>query len=1153
MGAGLKAADPECNQVEQKIHQRTEDLALIGLLNRAINRGDTLQEILKLLTKETRRIFSSGGATTYLLSEDKTHLVLHKSEILPARLKGRVEKLIGMKIPTEIRVPLKAENQYLQMLKSRKPQLINDPETIIKLMSEFAENKIPKRLIPEIYKILGIRSVMYAPLIAEDEAIGLLNLSRDEPFSESDLQRLEVISEELISIVERKRTKERLEKECNLLRTVIDNLPDTIYVKDREGRYVVCNIAQAHSVREETTPEDVVGKTDLELYPKELAAEYRANDEMVIQSGQPLLNKEECGTNLGGDEVWLLSTKVPFRDTTGEIIGLVGISRDITDRQRAEKNLRAAEREKELILSSVSELVTYQDNELRIMWANRAAGKSVGLSADELAGRHCYEIWHQRSEPCIDCPVLEALKTGESQNAEMMTPDGRVWFIEGHPVRGGNGDVTGAVEVTLEITERKRAEEALRESEERYRALFEQAADSIVLVDAETGALEEYNSRAYESLGYTQEEFEKLKIQDLEVIESDKEVVKHIEKIIKEESEVFETKHRTKGGQIRDILVSGRAISIGGKNLVQGIWRDVTDLKRAEREIRGISQFQESIIANVNVWLNVLDERANIILWNRAAEEISGYSREEIVGHDKIWQWLYPDEAYRRKVTERVASTLADGAADDVLETTIRCKEGENRIIAWNQKNLINEKGDFIGSVVLGRDITQQKNAEERVQYQADLLQHVSDAIISTDLEFNIKSWNKAAEKIYGWKAGEVMGKPVHKVTQLEYPHDRMEDVLEKFFEKGFWEGEVLQKRKDGAVINVLASESLVRDRDGNPAGAVTINRDITERKRAEEELRKSEARYSELVERSKDGVAVIQDGVVNFVNSAATDLFGYSLEEVMEKSFLEFIPANSRKSVQKRYTDRMAGKPAPSIYEIELLKKDGSTVPVEVNAGRVEIEGKSADLVFIRDITERKQAAKKLQKALESTIQAVGLTTEMRDPYTAGHQKRVTRLACAIAHEMGLSEERIENIRIAGLMHDIGKMSIPSEILSKPSRLADMEYRLVQGHPQVAYDILKKAELPCPIADIVLQHHERMDGSGYPHGIKGEEIMLESRILAVADVVEAMASHRPYRPALGMDAALKEITLHKGNLYDSDVVDTCIRLFAEKHFQFED
>ena len=191
------------------------------------------------------------------------------------------------------------------------------------------------------------------------------------------------------------------------------------------------------------------------------------------------------------------------------------------------------------------------------------------------------------------------------------------------------------------------------------------------------------------------------------------------------------------------------------------------------------------------------------------------------------------------------------------------------------------------------------------------------------------------------------------------------------------------------------------------------------------------------------------------------------------------------------------------------------------------------------------------MQKAIKSIIKAIALVLEKRDPYTAGHQERVTKLACTIAGEIGLPKDKIEGLYMAGIIHDIGKINIPTEILSKPGRLSEIELSLIQTHPQIANDILKEMELPGEISTFVLQHHERVDGSGYPAGLSGKDIILEARILAVADVVEAMASHRPYRPALGLDKALEEITQNKDTLYDPQVVDTCLKLFKEKGFQF--
>ncbi len=184
--------------------------------------------------------------------------------------------------------------------------------------------------------------------------------------------------------------------------------------------------------------------------------------------------------------------------------------------------------------------------------------------------------------------------------------------------------------------------------------------------------------------------------------------------------------------------------------------------------------------------------------------------------------------------------------------------------------------------------------------------------------------------------------------------------------------------------------------------------------------------------------------------------------------------------------------------------------------------------------------------------IQAISGTVEIRDPYTAGHQRRTADLARAIAREMGLAEDLRDGLRMAGSIHDLGKVAIPAEILSKPTKLTDLEYHLIQDHPQIGHDILKDIEFPWPVAEIILQHHERIDGSGYPRGLKGDEILWEARILTVADVVEAMASYRPYRPALGIDKALEEISKNSGILYDPKVVDACLRLFKNKGYVFE-
>ncbi len=348
-------------------------------------------------------------------------------------------------------------------------------------------------------------------------------------------------------------------------------------------------------------------------------------------------------------------------------------------------------------------------------------------------------------------------------------------------------------------------------------------------------------------------------------------------------------------------------------------------------------------------------------------------------------------------------------------------------------------------------------------------------------------------------------------------------------------------------------------DYQGRPAALVAL-REVTDRKRAEDELLASQEKNRVLIENASEAIVVIQDELLKFANPRTEQMLGCAAQDLLLRPVSGVIHPADRQVVMEEHRRRLRGEGATRVLELRIVDAAGLTKWVELNGVLLDWEGRPADLCFLKDITERKLADKRLQESyrmlqdtLDGVIQAMALTVETRDRHTAGHQRRVTALAQAIATEIGLPRERSRAVSIAGMLHDLGKITIPTEILSKPGRLTEMEFAIVKTHPRAGYDILKSIEFPWPVAEIVVQHHERLDGSGYPAGLKGAQSALEARILAVADVVEAMASHRPYRPALGIERALSEIRGNKGRLYDPDVVDACLAVFSSGAFRFAD
>jgi PAS domain S-box-containing protein len=579
----------------------------------------------------------------------------------------------------------------------------------------------------------------------------------------------------------------------------------------------------------------------------------------------------------------------------------------------------------------------------------------------------------------------------------------------------------------------------------------------------------------------------------------------------------------------------------------------INELEKAE-----IQQRYRIIVDTADEGIWVFDDHYVTTFVNNRMIEILGYNREEIMGKSLTFFLFdedlpdFEEKAFRRR----------QGIAERYERRIIR-KDGS---VLWTHISatpIMEREGRFQGSFAMFTDITERKEAEKALRESEEkyrsIFENAVEGMFQSTPEGQLITANPSMARIFGYASQEEMNAQVSNIGLQLYASEEDRRAFQKLLkEHGIAGGfEAPFFRKDGSVLWGTLNVRAVTDADNNVLYYEGTLEDITPRKAAEEELKKSEEKYRNIFENAVMGIyQVTPGGQFLSANPILASIHGYSSPEEMINSVTDvtqlYIDPSRRTELKRIMNERGFVKD----FEIIMRRKDGSLHWVSNTAQTVRDEH-GAILYYegtIEDITSRKlaeESAKQLKQTLFGTLRALSQSIEIREPGIAGHHKRVSSLCNTIARAMNLGEEITESIGMAGLVHDIGDISVPSEILSKPGRLSEMEYNFVKLHPRSGYDILKETGLPYPVAEIVLQHHERMNGSGYPQNLKGKNILLEARILAVADAVEAMSFPRPYRPALGIDAALDEILKSKGTLYDPQVADTCLALFKTKKFQF--
>jgi PAS domain S-box-containing protein/putative nucleotidyltransferase with HDIG domain len=586
----------------------------------------------------------------------------------------------------------------------------------------------------------------------------------------------------------------------------------------------------------------------------------------------------------------------------------------------------------------------------------------------------------------------------------------------------------------------------------------------------------------------------------------------------------------------------------------------VVDRKVERKEKERAEERYRTLFEDVPVGLYSAAPDGKILEANPVLVQMFGYPDRDAMMKMNLADLHFSPEDFTRWLN----SIEQDGSVRN-FECLMRRRDGSVFWINDNARGVIDPVGQthyFQGSM---EDITERKYADEALRESKEryrlLYEYAGNAIFTYDLSYKLIDVNKIACDFTGKRREDLIGR---NFLDLDIVYEEDVNLLKTDHEQlctGAKNHVVVSKmrfnRAEGryAIMEVTGTAIY---KEGKIVAITNVCRDVTERERLLVALEESEEKYRTLVEHSSDGIFIYANNSFLFVNDQLCKITDYTKEELYDTSPWKIIYPNDRDKVKEIDLRRKMGEDVPKAYDVRIVTKHGDIRYCEFAVTRIAYRSEDANLVSVRNITDRKQmedelqqSLVKLEKTIQNTLQAMAKIQEARDPYTTGHQLRVAALAQEIAKEMYLPEEWIRGIQVAALIHDIGKIYVPAEILSRPSKLTLSEFALVKTHPSVGYDILKTIEFPWPIADVVLQHHERLDGSGYPRGLKSGNIMLESQILAVADVVEAMSSHRPYRPAHSLEVTLDEISKNKGKLYEPDVVDSCLWLITGKGFKF--
>jgi len=815
-------------------------------------------------------------------------------------------------------------------------------------------------------------------------------------------QKQKDLLENLNQLVE-ERTR-RLNESQTRLKNIFAASPDVITVFDLNGNMIECNQATL-DMHEYSSKEKLIGKNVLEFVAKKDRQRVMENLEKTLEKGS-VRNIEYTFLTKNGREFPAELSASVIQDSSGTPTGFVAITKDITERKKAGEEIGKVQERFSEIYNSSKDAIGYASLDGVLLDVNDSFCKLTGYSREELLTRKKYQDITPKEYHEYEAKIIERiLRTGKpaEYEKEYIRKDGfRVpILLTTFIVKGDDDKPIGLAAIIKDITERKKAEQAIRESQQKFERLFIDNPEAAVYLDPDSHILD-VNPRFEELFGYSLDEIKGKHINDVVVPKDKMEEAKMVDKeALKGYFYYHDTVRKRKDGSLAPVSISAAPIIVEGQLIGYVIlYKDITErkkaeeaLRRSEEQARHLSEFQNKVIDTAVAWIDLLDVEGNVTLWNRAAELISGYSREEVVGHKKIWEWLYPDPEYRAKIFATAKEIIDRGERVENFETTIRCKDGTLKTISWYSNNILDEKGNPAGSIAVGTDITEIKKEQEKVRESEErfralsekyglLLETASEGIGAVDPDENFTFVNRALADMLGYKESELVGMNMRELV----PPESFDELLKGTERRKRGESdryEIVMYRKDGEPRTMLLSCAPLWNVDKTYAGGLGVFTDITEIKKAEERIRESEEKYRNLFESAGDGIITFDlRGRITSANKKIEDISGLIRDEIIGKHFTHFarmgiISLKDIAWILKAFSGRIKGEPT-KVYEVKIRNKKGQEKFIEFRGSLIKQRGKPIEILeIIRDVTERKEMEEKLRQYSEHLEELVQKRTE--------------------------------------------------------------------------------------------------------------------------------------------------------------------------------